>query len=647
MKRSPKDTETSVRRITRRGMVLGSLQLGMMGVLGWRMRQMQVEQADEFRLLAEENRINMRLIAPARGLIFDRGGIPVAENTQNYRIVIVREDAGDVDAVIDRLRQLIYLDPDELERSLREMNRRSAFVPVTLTDQRSWEDIATVAVNAPALPGIIPDVGLTRHYPLGPDFSHIVGYVGPVSDYDLSRIEDKDPLLQIPKFQIGKTGVENKYERELRGKAGNKRIEVNAAGRVMRELSRDNGVPGANLQLTVDTNLQNFVEARLSLEESAAAVIMSPQSGDLLAIGSAPTFDPNKFVRGISVPDYKALTENIYRPLANKSVQGAYPPGSTFKMMVTLAALDAGVMGPEDTEYCPGFSKVGDRRFHCWKRGGHGYVNLEKSLQQSCDVYYYELAQKVGIDKIAETARRFGFGERFDIPMSAVTSGIMPDKAWKRERYDAEWRIGDSLNASIGQGYVLASPLQLAVMTARLASGTSVMPRLIKSVDGVETPIEGDTPLGFNENHLRMVRRGMYAVTNTRRGTGYSVRIDADNQRIAGKSGTSQVRNITVAERARGVTSNADLPWERRDHALFVAYAPYENPTHAAAVVVEHGGGGSSVAGPLARDILLYAMHGGIPPLDAYPSSQRARIRAQFAKLELRESAAQPGRDRA
>jgi len=633
--------------ITRRGIVLGGMQVGVLGLLGWRMRQMQVEQADEFRLLAEENRINMRLIAPARGLVFDRTGTPVAENTQNYRIVIVREDAGDVDMAIERLRHLIYLDPEEIERSLREMRRRSAFVPVTLTDQRSWEDVATVAVNAPALPGIFPDVGLTRHYPLGADFAHIVGYVGPVSDYDLGKIEDDDPLLQIPKFQIGKTGVENKFERDLRGKAGSKRIEVNAAGRVMRELSRDTGTPGANLQLTVDAALQNFTEARLALGESAAAVVMDTRTGDLLAVGSAPTFDPNKFVRGISVADYADLTDNKYRPLANKAVQGAYPPGSTFKMLVTMAALDAGLIGANDTVYCPGYAELGDRRFHCWKRGGHGYVDLDKSLAESCDVYYYEMAQKVGIDKIAEVARKFGIGERFDIPMSAVTAGIMPDKAWKRERYDAEWRVGDSLNASIGQGYVLSSPLQLAVMSARLAAGTGIMPRLVKSIDGIETPVLGNTPLGFNENHLRLVRKGMYSTCNTRRGTAYGSRIDDDTMRMAGKTGTSQVRNITMAERARGVISNADLPWERRDHALFVGYAPYDNPSIAVSVVVEHGGGGSAVAAPVARDILLFALHGKMPPLDSYPASQRAGVQEIQRKLTLRPVTRTPDSDRA
>jgi len=644
MKRSPKDTALSARRITRRGLVLGGLQAGMAGVLVWRMRQMQVEQADQYRLLADENRINMRLIAPARGLIYDRNGVLLAENAQNYRVVIVREDAGDVAETVEKLKRIIALDPDELERALREVERRSPFVPVTLTDQRDWEDVAAVAVNAPALPGVTPDVGLTRNYPFGADFAHIVGYVGPVSDYDLQKIEDDDPLLQIPKFQIGKSGVENKLEGALRGKAGSKKIEINAAGRVMRELGRDEGTPGSDLQLTVDQGLQNFVQARLALGLSASAVVIDPRNGDIQAIGSAPSFDPNKFVRGISSADYRMLTDNIYRPLSNKSVQGAYPPGSTFKMMVALAALEAGVITPDETVWCPGYMKVGDRRFHCWKSGGHGKVALEMSLQQSCDVYYYELAQRVGIDRIAQMARRFGFGERHDLPMSAVTDGTMPDRAWKSSRYGKDWLVGDSLNAAIGQGYVLASPLQMALMTARLASGTAIVPRLVKSVDGVETPVPPAPPLDVNPAHLRLVLKGMYSVSNTRRGTAYSSRIDDETLVMAGKTGTSQVRNITVAERARGVTSNADLPWERRDHALFVCYAPYDAPRAAVAVVVEHGGGGSTAAAPIARDILLYALHGRLPPLESYPSAQRDDIGVLLDSLPLRT--VEPGGNR-
>ena len=321
MKRSPKDVEESSGLVTRRGLVLTGVQLGFMGLLGLRMRQMQIEEAEEYRLLAEENRINMRLIPPSRGVIFDRNGVPIADNTQNYRIVIVREDAGDVDAVIAKLRGIVELDENELERSLKELYRRSPFVPVTLADRLSWEDIAEVAVNAPALPGITPDVGLSREYPLGEDFAHIVGYVGPVSDYDLSKIENPDPLLQIPKFQIGKIGLETKLEGELRGRAGTKRIEVNAAGRVMRELSRDEYTPGQDIQLTVDHGLQNYAQARLA-GESAGAVVMDVETGDLLAMASAPSFDPDLFVRGISTRDYRSLTENKYRPLFNKTVQG-------------------------------------------------------------------------------------------------------------------------------------------------------------------------------------------------------------------------------------------------------------------------------------------------------------------------------------
>ncbi|WP_138466501.1 penicillin-binding protein 2 [Poseidonocella sp. HB161398] len=635
MRRSEKDVEKSSGIITRRAIVLGGLQLSMMGALGLRLRHMQVEEADEYRLLAEENRINVRLLAPQRGLIFDRNGRPVAQNDQNYRVVIVREDAGDVEAVLTRLTGLIELTPEEIERTLREVGRRSAFVPVTVKDQMPWEDLARVAINAPALPGVRPEVGQTRNYPLGQDFAHVVGYVGPVSDYDLSKMEDPDPLMQIPKFQIGKSGVEARMEEVLRGKAGNSQIEVNAVGRVMRELSRTEGASGRNLQLTIDAGVQNFTQARLD-GESSGVVVVDCTNGDIIAAVSSPSFDPNLFVRGISVADYKSLTGNKYRPLASKTVQGTYPPGSTFKMVVALAALEAGVITPEGTEWCPGYLAAGGRRFHCWKSGGHGHVNLNGAIQQSCDVYFYEIAQKVGIDRVAAMAQRLGLGTRFDLPLSAISEGIAPDKDWKRRSYGQDWLVGDTLNASIGQGYVLASPLQLAVMTARIASGNAVMPRLIKTIDGVEQPVSAE-PMGISPRHLRAVQTGMDSVSNTTRGTGYRSRVVDDAMRIAGKSGTSQVRNITKAERARGVTRNDQLPWERRDHALFVAYGPVPSPRYAVAVIVEHGGGGSSVAAPIARDVLLSAMTGGMPPLDAYPSSQRDGIAARFEAMPMHE----------
>lgn len=644
MIRLQKDNEASTRIISRRALILGGAQLSFMGILGLRMRFMQVDQADQFRLLAEENRVNIRLIPPARGLIYDRHGEIIAENEQNYRIVIVREDAGDVDATIAKLARLIELDPDELERATKELKRLSPFVPVTVAGRLEWDDLARVAVNSPALPGVSPEVGLSRLYPQGADFAHVVGYVGPVSDYDLGKLDDPDPLLQIPKFQIGKVGVESKLELDLRGRAGTRRIEVNAIGRVMRELDRQEGIAGDNIQLTVDAMLQNFVQARLA-GESASAVVIDTRSGDLLAVSSAPSYDPNKFVRGISVADYAALTENEFRPLANKSVQGTYPPGSTFKMVTALAALEDGVIDLEEEIKCIGFKQLGNRRFHCWRRGGHGKVDLHKSLQQSCDVFYYEIAERVGIEKISAMARRLGLGTRFDLPLSAVASGLAPTKAWKAEwaskgeNRNPDWLIGDSLNSGIGQGFILASPLQLAVMSARLASGNAVVPKLVKTVNGIDAESLQATPLGINQDHLRAVREGMFAVSNSQRGTAFRSRIADKKLRMAGKTGTSQVRNITTAERATGVTRNEDLPWKRRDHALFVAFAPFESPEIAVSVVVEHGGGGSVAAAPIARDIMLQALHGGLPPLSAYPSSQRGTIQTMREGLDLRDPA--------
>lgn len=635
MKRPIKDTADSARTISRRSLVLVGAQFAVAGALGMRMRSMQIEQADQYRLLAEENRINIRLLPPARGLIHDRNGVLLAGNEQNYRIVMVREDAGDVEAVLERLRKLVLLEDSDVERAIEEMKRRSAFVPVTIADRLTWEDIARVTVNAPALPGIIPEVGLSRIYPLGSDFSHVVGYVGPVSDYDLSRIDDKDPLLQIPKFQIGKTGVENKLERTLRGAAGTKRIEVNALGRVMRELDREEGVPGSDVQLTLDAELQSYVEARLE-GESAGAVIIDLENGDLRALASAPTYDPNLFVRGISVKGWTELNENIYRPLAAKAVQGTYPPGSTFKIVTALAAIEEGVLDPEETIFCRGFTEVSGTRFHCWKGAGHGNVNLHESLKQSCDCYYYEIGQRIGIDKIAEMARKLGVGVRHDLPLSAVAEGLAPDKAWKTKVRSEDWRIGDTVNASIGQGYVLASPLQLAVMMARVATGRNITPRIIKTIDGKEQPPQPAESLGLNENTLRRIRQAMDAVSNNARGTGYRSRITMSEMRMGGKTGTSQVRRITAEERANGVTRNEDLPWERRDHALFVSFAPIENPRFAVAVIVEHGGGGSTAAAPIARDIMLQALYGGPPPLEAYPADVRARIREQQRRIQNR-----------
>ncbi|PZX48089.1 penicillin-binding protein 2 [Roseinatronobacter thiooxidans] len=633
MKRSEREQEHSRRIISRRGLLLGGVQLGVAGALFWRLRDMQLNQSEQFRLLADENRINLRLLPPTRGLILDRNGVLLAGNEQNYRVVIKRDDAGDIDLVLSRLARLIPLSEDDIERARRDMLRNRPFVPVTVAERLSWEEISRVASNAPALPGVTPEMGLSRFYPLREDTAHVVGYVGPVSERDLEALETPDPVLMIPRFQIGKSGVERMEEDRLRGRAGSQRVEVNAVGRVMRELDRVEGTPGGNVHLTLDARLQNYALERLH-GQSAAAVVLDVESGDILALASGPSFDPNLFVRGISTTNFNSLLENDYRPLLNKTVQGMYPPGSTFKMVTALAALEAGVTDGQERVFCPGHMDVSGNRFHCWKRGGHGRVDLVSALAESCDVYMYEIAQRCGIDKINEMSTRLGLGIRYELPITSVSAGLNPTREWKRNNRNAEWRIGDTVNASIGQGFVLSTPLQLAVMTARLASNKAILPRLIR--DPSARAEQQAASLDLRPEWLRMIRRGMSDTVNDRRGTAYSSRVVAEGQLMAGKTGTSQVFSITRAERDAGVRRQEDLPWNRRNHGLFVSYAPFDAPRVAVAVVVEHGGGGSSAAAPIGRDITLAALNDGMPPLSAYPAPQRNRIHSEQQDMQER-----------
>ncbi|MEM7242004.1 MAG: penicillin-binding protein 2 [Pseudomonadota bacterium] len=597
-----RDNDTTHSLMTRRAALVGGAQIGVAGLLGWRMYDLGVRDSAQYRLLAEENRVNIRLDPPARGLIYDRSGNALTLNKQVYTIEMVREQAGDAEAVLQRLSKIIPLSDRDIENALKEMNKRRAFVPVTVATGLEWEHIAAVSANAPALPGLTPKLALNRQYPNGADFAHIIGYVGPVSENDLSKLDKPDPLLLIPRFQIGKNGVEAKLENNLRGKAGVSQIEVNSVGRVMRELNRDPSQSGQNVQLTVDPDIQRYALQRMQ-GESAAVVVLDVTNGDVIALASAPSFDPNKFVNGISVPDWRALNENIYRPMANKTVQGTYPPGSTFKMVVGLAGLELGAITPSERIFCPGHMQISNRRFHCWRRGGHGRMNLIGALRESCDVYFYEVAIRIGIEKITEYANALGLGTAPDLPLPAVRNGLTPTKDWKRRVRKQEWFPGDTANSGIGQGFVLASPIQLAMMTARLASGTAVTPRLVNLAGGRITDAGRGKALPFNPENLDIIRRGMYEVVNSDRGTARGSALRG-NIKMSGKTGTSQVRIITAQERAQGVTRNEDLPWERRDHALFVGYAPHDDPKYAVSVIVEHGGGGSRAAAPIARDVM-------------------------------------------
>jgi penicillin-binding protein 2 len=636
MRRSDRDLAKAAKTTTRRAMLIGGAMTSVVGLLGFRMWQLGVRDAEQYYLLAEENRISLRLVRPDRGRILDRAGKIVADNEQAYRITLVREEARDVDDVLEKLQRLLGLIDETLSKVREQIARTQAFVPITVKDRVTWEELSIVALNSPVLPGVHPEMVLSRVYPFGPDFAHQVGYVGPVSDNDLAVGEgEADPLLRLSDYQIGKVGIERSHEVALRGQPGTQRVEVNAGGRTMRELALEPPVAGPDMQITLDHHLQNFMRVRLE-GQSAAAIVMDVTTGDLLGCTSAPSFDPNLFVRGISSRDYGALRDSEFRPLSNKTVQGAYPPGSTVKMSNALAALETGVMEPEETVLCNGYIEISGRRFHCWKRGGHGRMNMVGALRESCDVYFYEVAQRIGIDGIFAMNDRLGLGQKYDLPLSGMAHGNNPSRAWKQERYGEDWLIGDTINASIGQGFTLASPIQLATMAARLASGTAVLPRLVRPFGGAAPESAPPASLGLSSEALAVIRQGMFEVSNHERGTAYGSRIADETKAMAGKTGSSQVFSITAAERAAGVRSQDELPWNRRDHALFVAFAPIDAPRFAVTVVVEHGGGGSTAAAPIARDIMLFAQHGGLPPEDSYPTSQRTRVREDLALLSER-----------
>ena len=619
-----------IRRVHRRIVLAGLLKASAVALLGWNIRKLQIEDSEDYKLLADANRVNLRLIPPSRGLIFDRLGTPIALNEQNYKVVFIREQAGDPGKVLKRLANIIELEQKRQEKILQDMKKRSSFIPITVAENLTWKDFARISVNLPSLPGIIPEVGLTRHYQEYESYAHIVGYVGPISDKDLESEKPVDPVLQIPKFQIGKVGVEKKLEKHLRGRAGVSKVEVNASGRVMRELNRTQGKSGENIHLTIATNLQKFASERLK-GMSASSVLIDIKSGDILSLVSTPSYNPNNFVLGISHSDWNDLLNDERKPLLNKATSGAYPPGSTFKMVVAAAALELGLIGLNDKIFCAGFYELGSRKFHCWLKGGHGKLTLQEAIQKSCDVYFYELARKVGVKRIGDMARRLGLGQAYNLPLTGLSKGFVPTKKWKKERFGTSWLVGDTLNVGIGQGFSLATPLQLAVMTARLASGKEITPNIIKNSN---KNTDNPKALSIKENTLVAIRRGMFDVLNEKDGTAFNFRTTDENFLIAGKTGTSQVRRITREEREEGVIKNEDLPWKMRDHALFTCFAPYKNPKYALSVVVEHGGSGSKVAAPIARDIMLFQLYGGIPPVTAYPEKQQVEVRNRLMDIE-------------
>jgi penicillin-binding protein 2 len=590
----------------RRAALLAGGKLLLLSTLVGRMYYLQVVESAKYQKLADDNRINLRLLAPPRGVIYDRHGEVLAHNQQNYRVVVVPEQVGDVTLALDALSEIIEVPDFVRRRVMREIRRKRSFVPVTVRDNLTWEEVSRIELNATSLPGLQIEVGLTRAYPFGPSVVHAAGYVAAVAEQDLTG----DPLLELPDMRIGKSGIERQHDQVLRGSAGTSHVEVNAFGRVIRELSRDEGRPGRSVTLTLDMGLQSFANARLASQESATCVVLSVPEGDILALASHPAYDPVPFGRGLTSQEWQELLHHPYGALNNKAIAGQYPPGSTFKMTVALAALESGMIAPTQRFFCPGHFEFGDQRFFChaFKNGGHGAVDMQDAIARSCDVYFYNVALKVGIDRIAAMGRRLGLGVPTEVDIPGERSGLIPSREWKRAVHGEIWHQGETVNLGIGQGYVLTTPLQLAVMTARVATGLQVKPRLTKAIGGVPVELRPPEPLGLAPQNLAVVQTGMNWVVNKQGGTAFNAaRIKEAGLEMAGKSGTAQVKRITQRDRELKNTDSRKWEWRFRDHALFVSYAPVHAPRYVCAVIVEHGVGGSAVAGPICRDVLIEA----------------------------------------
>jgi len=593
----------------RRAFLMGGLTgVGLFALAG-RLTQLQLLESSRYKTLSADNQFNFRLVPPPRGRILDRYGVELAGNRPNFSVLLARDEVSDPKATLDKISELVPIDDRRRRQIMRDLVNSARFVPVSVADDLTWEQFASVNVRAPELPGVTADMGEARVYPYGGAFAHVIGYVSRVSEADLKREgADPDPVLLHPGFRIGKQGVEKAFDKALRGRAGAQKVEVDSRGRVVRKDPRGDvaAVPGKDIVLSLDADIQNRA-LEVFGEESGAAVMMDVRSGDVLCMTSAPSFDANKFVKGISGADYRALAEYERNPLLDKALSATFPPGSTFKTMVALAALEHG-FDPAHTYTCNGAWQFGDHTFHCDKR--HGTLNLHDAIKTSCDIYFYQCALTVGPDGIAAVARAFGLGEIFNIGIDGQRRGLVPDRAWKRSHFKSNpanqtWFPGETPSMGIGQGYTNLNPLQLCVMVSRLANGHKALnPRLIKSIGGVEQP-PGDAAkdLPFNRDHINFVRTAMADVV-TGGTASATAQLGLGPIKMAGKTGTAQSRGYGGGRGAHG----AEGAWALRDHAWFVAFAPYDDPRYAVSVLVEHGGFGAQAAAPKAREIMRVAL---------------------------------------
>jgi penicillin-binding protein 2 len=563
----------------------------LIGRLGW----LSIAENERYQLLSESNRVQLIVVPPRRGWIVDRYGKPIAINRSDFRVDIIPDQLENVEATLRTLAQTLQLSVDEVDRIIEELKVAKGYQPVQVAENVPYDRYAAITVRLPELPGVQPMRGFSRYYPDGPAVGHLIGYVGSASAEEYEK--EKNPLLITPGFKIGKEGLEETLEQRLRGVPGGQRVELTARGKLVRELTPKPDRSGATVQLAIDSDLQEYTARRLG-EESGSCVIIDCLTGDILSMVSMPSYDPNSFSDGIGRNEWKRLSEDPRRPLLNKVLNALYPPGSTIKPMNGIA-LQAHGVDPSERIFCPGGYRLGNRFFRCL--GRHGSVDMRRAIAKSCNTYFYAMANRIGYDNIAPTARMLGLGQKFDLPVVSQSYGTVPDSAWKKRRFHEtkgflerpDWTASDSLNASIGQGFLILNPLQLAMMSARIASGRNLQPRLIG--------VHKDSPplLNIPPKHLDVVRGGMWEVVNGD-GTAGASRLPFSDIQMCGKTGTAQVRKITGSQRGQSGE------WKYRDHGLFVFFAPFDKPRYAGAVVIEHGLGGARAAAPVAKDVLTF-----------------------------------------
>ena len=580
---------------TRRALVLGLAQAAGFAALGTRLYQLQVMDGGRYAPMAEDNRIDIKVLSPIRGRILDRAGTVLAGNDESFNLSMRIVRGADVPKMLDLIGKIVPIDGADRETLMGKAAKMQAGSYLTLVNDLTFDQVAAINLLAPQLPGVETGTVSARRYDHGEETGHITGYLGRVERHAI----DDDPLLRLASSKVGKTGIESGLELELRGRGGARKVEVDARGRIVRNLDETEPVNGNDVVLSIDLALQSRVTARLLQERRAALVVLDVQTGEVMAMASTPGYDPAALSGRLDETSWKALANGADQPLLNRAIGGTYPPGSTFKMVTALAALQSGVVQFKDQCNCQGQFELAGQVYRCWRRQGHGDVDLHRALRESCDVYFYEMANRTGIIAIAQMARKLGLGQIYDCGLPQQKRGVIPDPDWKRARYRAGWLGGETVLSGIGQGFVSTTPLQLAVMAARLATGRAVVPSMKRARGGEDRPpfAELDIPAPM----LDAVRNGMIAVVNEEGGTGSNAQL-ANGPVVAGKTGTSQVKTNGTADGA------ADDTWEHRDHALFVAYFPANAPRYALAAVVEHGGGGGATAAPLVKDVIEFLL---------------------------------------